>query len=286
MKKTLILFSALLVFSAFRSDKPAYRFFNSDGKPVHYKKVVNTAENADVVLFGELHNNPISHWFELEITKDLYADKKPMVLGAEMFEHDNQLLLNEYLTGKISKKSFDAQARLWPNYKTDYHPLLSFAEKHHLPFIATNIPRRYASVVFKNGFEALDSLSQEAKSYIAPLPIPYDPDLKCYKDMLGEMKGMGHSSANFPKAQAIKDATMAWFIAQNAQKGKLFIHFNGSYHSDNYQGIVWYLKKYKPELKIVTITSVEQVSVDSLENQYRNRADFILAVPESMTKTY
>ncbi|MBN2616235.1 MAG: ChaN family lipoprotein [Bacteroidales bacterium] len=286
MKKVLILFSALLIFSAFKSDKPAYRFFNKKGKPTSYKKVIKAAKEADVVFFGELHNNPICHWFELEITKDLYAGKKPLILGAEMFERDNQLLLNEYLTGKISKKSFDSEARLWPNYKTDYQPLLAFAKEHHLPFIATNIPRRYASVVFKNGFDSLDSLSHEARSYMAPLPIVYDPELKCYKDMLEQMKSMGHASANLPKAQAIKDATMAYFIAQNAGNGKLFLHFNGAYHSDNYQGIVWYLKKYNPNLKILTITSVEQASVDSLETKSYNKADFVLTVPESMTKTY
>lgn len=286
MKKFLILFSLFFVLSAFKSDKPAYRFFNAKGEAVHFKTIIKTAEKADVVFFGEHHNNPICHWFELEITKDLYHAKKPLVLGAEMFEHDNQLLLDEYLKGTISKKSFESEARLWPNYKTDYQPLVLFAKKHHIPFIATNIPRRYASVVFKKGFKGLDSLSPKAKSFIAPLPIPYDPELKVYKNMMGQMKAMGHSNANFPKAQAIKDATMAWFIAQNAEKGKLFIHFNGSYHSDHYQGIVWYLKKYKPGLKIVTITTVEQPSVDSLNNQYINQADFILVTPESMTKTY
>lgn len=286
MKRVLILFSAFLIFSAFKSDKPAYRFFNNKGKPVPYKKVIKAAKDADVVFFGELHNNPICHWFELEITKDLYAGQKPLVLGAEMFERDNQLLINEYLTGKISKKSFDSEARVWPNYKTDYQPLLTFAEKHHLPFIATNIPRRYASVVFKKGFPGLDSLSKGAQTFMAPLPIAYDPELKCYKDMMEQMKGMGHSSANLAKAQAIKDATMAYFIAHNSGNGKLFLHFNGAYHSDHYQGIVWYLKKYNPELKIIIITSLEQPSVDSLETKSINKADFILTIPESMTKTY
>jgi uncharacterized iron-regulated protein len=96
----------------------------------------------------------------------------------------------------------------------------------------------------------------------------------------------GHNTANLPKAQAIKDATMAYFIVKNARKGKLFLHFNGAYHSDNFQGIVWYLKKYNPELNIVTITSVEQAAVDSLEQKFEGRANFILAIPKDMTKTY
>jgi uncharacterized iron-regulated protein len=100
------------------------------------------------------------------------------------------------------------------------------------------------------------------------------------------MKGMGaHVNVNFPKAQAIKDATMAYSIAGYAGTGKLFFHFNGSYHSDNYQGIIWYLNKYKPGLKIMTITTIEQASIDSISDDAKKKADYILVVPEDMTRT-
>ncbi len=287
MKRIGLLLALFITFASFKSDKPAYRFFTAQGKKIKYEKMLNQLQQADVVFFGELHNNPISHWFELEITKDLYQRHQgKLVLGAEMFERDNQLILNEYLKNEISKKSFESEARLWPNYKTDYKPLVEFAHKKHLPFIATNVPRRYASVVYKHGIKALDTLSQEAKSYMAPLPFPYDGNLKCYKDMLTQMKLMGHGNKNFPKAQAIKDATMGYFIAKHAGNGNLFIHYNGSYHSDHFQGILWYLNKYKPGLKIMTITSVEQPNVDTLSRDFLNQANFILAVPDDMTKTY
>ncbi len=287
MKKIALGLLLFMVMTAFKNDKPAYRFFTKNGKKAKFEKVVNAAKEADVLFIGELHNNPICHWMEYELTQTLYAQKEGnIILGAEMFEADNQLILNEYLQGEITKNNFEDEARLWPNYKTDYRPLVEFAKKNHLPFIATNIPRRYASVVYKHGFGALDSLTPEAKSYIAPLPIQFDPKVKCYKDMLEQMAAMGHNNPNLPKAQAIKDATMAYNIAGYAGNGKLFIHFNGSYHSDNFQGILWYLHKYKPGLKIVTIASVEQTQVDSLSADNRNKGDFILAIPEDMTKTY
>ncbi len=288
MRKLLVLLLVFFTFTAFKSDKPAYRFFNARGKAVKYKKVLAAAAKADVVFFGEEHNDPICHWLELELTKDLYQLKNgKIILGAEMFERDNQLIINEYLKGEVSNSNFRQEASLWPNYKTDYQPLVNFALDHHLKFIATNIPRRYAALVYRKGFGILDSLSPQARSYMPPLPIPYDPDLKGYKDMLQQMGGMmGHSSPNLPKAQAIKDATMAWFISKNAGKGDVFIHFNGSYHSDNFQGILWYLNQYKPGLRIMTISSVEQKDVDSLSKTNLNKADFILAVPEDMTKTY
>jgi len=286
MKNIIVSLLVLLSLSSFTGDKPAYRIFNNEGKKVKYKKMLEAAKDADVVFFGELHNNPVVHWLQLELTKDLYTEKQGnIILGAEMFETDNQLILNEYLKGNISKKSFEKEARLWPNYKTDYKPLVEFAKDSNLIFVATNIPRRYASTTYKKGFEGLDELSAEAKSYIAPLPIEYDASLKGYSDMMKQMEGMGHANPNLPKAQAIKDATMGYSIAEFAGNGKTFIHYNGAYHSNNYEGILWYLNRYKPNLKIVTITSVEQADVDTLSEDNVNLANFIIVVNENMTKT-
>ena len=289
MQKLKISFLALAIvaLAAFKSDKPAYRLFSKDGKAVKFGKMVDAMQDADIVFFGELHNNPMDHWLQLELTKELYAAKgKNLVIGAEMFETDNQLLIDEYFNGDIKQANFEKEVRLWDNYKTDYKPLFEFAKDSGLRFVATNIPRRYAAVVNNKGFEGLDSLSSQAKEYIAHLPIQYDSELSAYKSILDMMKDMPHVNPNIPKAQAIKDATMAEFILKNWSKGKLFLHYNGSFHSDDFQGIVWYLLQSNSELKIVTISSVEQKNVEELEDEYLNNADFILAIPESMTKTY
>lgn len=287
MKKFQFAFVVLFfVFAAFKSDKPAYFLFDKKGKPEKYEKMLKQLEDADIVLFGESHDNPIAHWLQLEVTKDLYISKKEsLVLGAEMFESDNQVILNEYLAGLISQSSFEKEARLWPNYKTDYKPLVEFAKSNNLQFVATNVPRRYASIVNSKGFEGLEELSEEAKGFIPPLPILYNPDLNCYKSLM-EMEGMGsHVTPNFPKAQAIKDATMAYFIMQNWEKGKTLLHYHGSYHSENYESIYWYLKQANPDLKIVTIHTVSQIDVSELEKENTGKADFTICVDEDMTKT-
>jgi uncharacterized iron-regulated protein len=272
---------------AFKTDKPSYQIFDQGGKTVKYSKMLNALEDADIVMFGELHNNPVCHWLQLEVTKDLYAKKgKKLVLGAEMFEADNQLIVDEYFSGFFADKKFEAEARLWPNYKTDYKPLLEFARENELKFVATNVPRRYASIVHKKGFEALEELPEQSKTYIPELPIAYDAELPAYKEMMEMMKDMGHANENLPKAQAIKDATMAHFILKNFEEGEQFIHYHGSFHSDNFEGIVWYLKQANPELKIVTIASVEQADLENLDEANIDRAHFILAVDEDMTKTH
>ncbi|HKJ78641.1 MAG TPA: ChaN family lipoprotein [Prolixibacteraceae bacterium] len=287
MKKNTVIFLALFfLFTSFKPDKPAYLLFTAEGKSVKYSRMLKKLKGADVILFGESHSNPISHWLQLEVTKDLYKNKNgEVVLGAEMFEADNQLILNEYLDSLISQSRFENEARVWPNYNTDYKPLVEFARKNGIGFIATNIPRRYATIVNSRGFEGLEELSSEALKYLPPLPVLYDPELECYKS-LAQMGGVhSHSGQNFPKAQAIKDATMAHFILKNWSPGKLFIHFNGSYHSDNYESIYWYLKQYNPDLNIVTITTVSQEDVSGLEEKNEGKADFIICVDDEMTQT-
>ncbi len=280
----LFLFSFSL--SAF-AQKPAYRIFRENGKKVKYDKMVAAAAEADVVLFGELHNNPIAHWLQLELTSDLLAIKgADLVLGAEMFEADNQLIMDEWFSGLISESKFEAEARLWKNYKTDYKPLVLIAKDNDLKFIATNIPRRYANSVYKRGIAVLDSLSEEAKAYIAPLPLEYDTSLNCYNQLIHGEGPQGHGSINMADAQAIKDATMSHFILAWWEPGKLFIHYNGAYHSDDFESMNWFLNRANPELKIVTISTVSQDDVDVLNEESKGKADYVICVPSSMTTTY
>lgn len=270
---------------AFKGDKPAYLIYNDSSKESSYKKMLDAASKADVVLFGELHNNPISHWLQLQLTKDLHKAKgENLVLGAEMFEADNQLIIDEYLAGNISRKNFEQECRLWPNYDTDYAPLMQYAVENKLHFAATNIPRRYANLVFREGPEALENLPEASKAYMAPLPVEINLELECYQSML-QMMG-DHGGENLPKAQAMKDATMAWFIKENRSEGQTLLHFNGAYHSDNWESIVHYLNKYAPGTKVVTITTVLEESPEALTDENRGKADFTIAVAADMTTTH
>jgi uncharacterized iron-regulated protein len=284
MKRIFLLaISCCLAVSAFAQDKPAYVLYNAKGKKVSYAKMIHDLVEQDIVMIGEYHNNPISHWMELEITKDC-KQARNLVLGAEMFEQDNQAALDLYLQGKLSAKGLDSMARLWKNYPTDYAPLVNFAKENNLVFAATNVPRRYASMVSRGGFEVLDTIPAKEKTWLAPLPITYDAELPGYKNMMTMMAG--HGSANMPKAQALKDATMAHFILRNFVPGSLFIHYNGSYHSENHDGIVWYLKHNRPELKIATVTTVSQKDIKQLLAENKFKADYIICVDEDMTNTY
>ena len=285
----IILLVMLLGFTNYSKgqEKKAYRLFDAKGKEIEYKEMMKVLKAQDVVFIGEVHNCAIAHWLEYEMVKDLHtAHKDKLTIGLEMLEADNQLMVDEYVGRLISSDRFEEEARLCPNYLTDYAPVVGLGREHGLRVIATNVPRRYANMVKNGGFEALEKLSAEAKKYIAPLPIDYEPDEEA-AGMFGLMmmtSGKHTDPENVAKAQALKDATMGWFIAHN-MKDK-FLHINGNYHSDFKGGIIPYLLRYRPGTKVVTVTSVRQESIHQLDEENKDRADFYICVPEDMVNSY
>lgn len=287
MRLTPTLFAAALFLwgtSATQAQElPAYALFNAKGKPMKYKAMLKQVKQADIILFGEQHNNAIAHWLQLETTRELVADG-PLVLGAEMIERDDQPTLDRYLRGEIDQAAFDTLARLWNNHESDYKPLVDLAQERGLAFVATNVPRRYARAVARGGFGALDTVPEAERAWIALLPIAFDPELPRYRHMLTMMGD--HGTADVVKAQALKDATMAQGIADHFRPGARFIHYNGSYHSDFHEGIGWYLQRLRPDLRRVTIATVTQSQVRRLDAEHLGRADIIIVVDEDIPGTY
>ncbi len=282
-----VLLAVVLLPAAARADEPAaFTLFSGDGKAISWEDALEMMYDADVVFFGEQHDNPIAHWLQLRTARALHARfGDSLTLGGEFFEADNQLLLDEYLNGAISRSSFESEVRLWPNYATDYRAILEFAKESGIGFVATNIPRRYASAVYRKGLATLDSLPEEAKRYIAMLPIVVDTTLESYRALSGMTHG-ADGGTGFIHAQAVKDATMGHFIAGSLAPGRHFLHINGAYHSDLHEGIVWYLRRFRPGVRIVTVTTVNQEKVETLDKENLNKADIVLCVPDDMTRTH
>ena len=278
------------IYPAVGQDKPAYQIFKSNGKAAKYEKMIKDLAESDMVFFGEYHNNPISHWLQLEMSKSFFEIKgDKLFFGAEMFENGNQLVLDEYLKDFYPEdKMLPEITQLWSNYTTDYKPLVNFAKDNNLRFIATNIPRRYASMLNKKGMDALKELSPEALDMIGPdLEAFFDPTVKAYAEMADKMNGhIPPNMLNIQIAQASKDATMAHFSLKNFKSGDFLFHFQGSYHSNYNQGIIWWINKIQPGINIKSITTVMQSEWDEMRKE--DKADitnYIIVVADNMTRT-
>ena len=234
MRYVLIFWTLLLSATGLAQHKGAYKIFSSEGKEISFEKMLKLMHKSDLIFFGEIHNDPISHWLELQVVKSLYESNPNLVLAMEMFEADDQVVIDEYLSDLIEERQLLAEAKVWDNYTTDYKPLVDFAREKKLPLIASNIPRRYANIVYRKGIGVLDSLSETSKKFMVPLPIEIDLELKGYKAMITKMGGHGSGNAeDLARSQALKDANMEYFILQRARPVSTILDINGAYHSQD-----------------------------------------------------
>jgi uncharacterized iron-regulated protein len=268
---------SLLSAHAYCQDSTNYVIYAKE-RTISFEKMAKQLAKKEVVLFGELHDDSIAHVLELELSS-YFNNQFPnsFALGAEMFETHQSSYLQKYLASGNLNALTDS-TKLWSNFASDYFPTLQFAQVNQIPYYATNIPRKYASLVFKKGINALDSLTVKERALICPLPFPFDSTLSQYKECIQMGIDMHASGMNFALAQAIKDATMAWNITNALRTNEKLLHFNGSFHSNYYQGIYWYIKQYRPKTKIATIAIIKKSEFNHKRDCYI--ADFVIVVDD------
>jgi uncharacterized iron-regulated protein len=267
-----------------------YKIYNTkDQKQVTLNDVVTQLKNADVLFFGEEHNDSTGHVLEFRLLEQI-SNKFPgrVALSMEMFETDCQDVLNEYLQGLIREKNFIEDARAWPNYK-DYRPMIEFARVNNITVIAANAPSRYTNMVNRLGMSSLQRLSATGKSYLPPLPV--DTATGPYYEKFVNIMG-GHTSMagmQMYQAQNLWDATMGWSIAKFFKEHHDFkiLQINGGFHSEEKLGAVAQLKKYAPGIQIINIAAYADENFEHPDwSVYKNFGDYIIITDPKIPKTF
>jgi uncharacterized iron-regulated protein len=236
-----------------------------------------------------LHDDILLHKLELELLEILPSNSKEIVISMEMFERDTQVYLDQFMNDEINEEEFILISRAWPNYITDYKPIIDFAKTHKIHVIAANIPRRLANLVSKQGMEALDSLSIEDKKFVSKRKTVFDDEYK-ERFMAVMQENMAHmpqnpmmGNMNFDllyAAQCIKDDTMAesMFDYIKYNRKKLMIHFNGDFHSRKHLGTAQKLQRDDPVLKIAVITPIVCETELSFTEDDKAEGDFLIVM--------
>jgi len=246
---------------------------------------------ADVVFVGEQHDDPNTHRLELAVLEGLLRRRQPIVIAMEMFERDVQPVLDQYLAGTITEEQFLKDARPWPRYATDYKPIVEFARAHHIAVIGTNVPRRIASDVSKNGMGSIDALGADRALAARDLPCPV---AGVYYDRFLEAMG-GHPAPTDPKAadtrakndrfyfaQCVKDETMGESLArtfeQHSAEHATVVHFNGAFHSDFAQGTAAAATRRMPgrRIAVVTVLPVEDLDRETPDDKQLKLGDYLV----------
>jgi len=292
MKKIIIMVSLILLMLPISAQE--YKIINTKtNKETELKEMAERLGDYDVIFFGEFHGNKILHSLELELLKMLNANNKNMIISLEMFERDVQPILDEYLSNEISEEEFLKNSRPWPNYETDYKPIIEFAKENTLPVVAANIPRRYANMISKQGLNAIDSLSVEEKKFITKKHIVFADEYKTL--FMQTMRSNMEHSSKMPKgmmmnldliyaAQCIKDDTMAESILKfhRIPPRRKVIHFNGDFHSRKHLGTAQKIQVLEPMLKVAVITPLLCEDEFSWENEDLLEGEFLILLEEEI----
>ena len=258
-------------------------------KEVSVDDVVAGLDKADVLFFGEEHNDSTCHVLEALLFQKI-SEKYPgkTALSLEMFETDCQGVLNEYLGGLIREKNFVTEGRAWHNYK-DYRPMIEYAKANHNPVVAANAPARYVNRVNRLGLASLDQLDNTGKAWLAPLPI--DTATGTYYDKFLNIMG-GHSAMGgmqMYQAQNTWDATMGWSISRFLKKHRDYklLQVNGGFHSEDKLGTAAQLKKYDAKAKIINLATFSDNNFDHPDwSKYSKENDFILLTDPKLPRTF
>lgn len=262
--KTIALSMAMLCLGAGAAGAVQFSDAQS-GKNLTAAQLASKLQKYDVVFFGEYHDQSEIHQYELELLKAMYKAKgAKLALSMEMFEADNQSKLNNFLADTLSEENFLAASRPWPNYRTDYAPLVNFAKEKKMPVIAANVPRFLAAHVAKNNAltEGVEAQYQQwlPKHTYAPEGAYKDKFYAQMSSPAAPMKMPPQRLAAVYAAQCLKDDKMAESIAAfaDAHQNMQILHINGCFHSDAHLGTTQKLEALRPELKIAVITPLER----------------------------
>ena len=203
--------------------------------------------SADVVVLGELHDNPYHHVRQAEIVADL----KPRALVFEMLTRDQALA---HLPGgdeAALAQAFDWANSGWPDFAM-YYPIFSSAPDALV--LGAGVPRSTARAAMKDGLIAAFGNGAEAYG----LTVPLDEAERKAREAL-QMAAHCNALPNdilpaMVDIQRLRDAELARTTLRAFElTGGPMVVITGNGHARSDWGMPAYLKHAAPDLTIVAL---------------------------------
>ena len=201
------------------------------------------------------------HKVQLQVIKRLHEKGHTFAIGMEMFQKPFQTIINQYLDGTISERTFLKNTEYFKRWKFDYNyyrEIIDYAKANHIPVVALNIGNE---IIRKVATEGLDGLTETEKTQI-----PNDMDMsdRGYREMLRDVyQQHPHQQStgfgNFYQSQILWDETMAHaahdFLKEN--EGYQFVVLAGVGHIMYGSGIPNRLKRLNGKDFVTLIPHIE-----------------------------
>ncbi|MGL4714957.1 MAG: ChaN family lipoprotein [Aeromonas sp.] len=235
-----------------------YRLSSEGHADLTLKQAITRIADADIILVGELHSHPGIHLLQSRLLTELHTVSQQqgrlLALSMEQFSRADQKTLDAYLADQIGEAALIREGNAWPNYPSDYRPLVEFAKAHRMPVIAANAPKPLVSCVGQEGAAWLDQLPVVRRSQLArQLTLGDDPYRQ--KFMASMHHGDADSNARRFAAQTSWDDTMAESMVDYlaTHRGQQIMHIAGNFHVEGGLGLASRIASRDPSLKVALV---------------------------------
>ncbi|WP_282181488.1 ChaN family lipoprotein [Aliiroseovarius marinus] len=197
---------------------------------------------ADVVILGEVHDNPTHHDMQAQIVQDV----APAALVIEMLGQEDA----DALAADPAAFAERWAQTGWP----DFQMYLPIFQAHDGPIIGAAVPREVARATYADGVAA--HFQGDAAAYGLNDPLPDDQ----YTQRV-ELQFQAHCEA-MPRemmggmidVQRLRDATLAAGVVQAfADTGGPVVVITGNGHARKDWGVPSYLARVAPELRVISV---------------------------------
>ncbi|MDW1629348.1 ChaN family lipoprotein [Vibrio sp. Y176] len=259
-----------------------YQLYTPSGEHIALSKLPIELQQADVILIGEWHTHAGIHRFQTDMLKQLTSYDRSLALSMEQFTRDKQPVVDAYLRGEIGEQYLMKQANAWPNYESDYRPLVEFAKQKNLPVIAANAPKSIVRCIGRQGLDYINKLDDDQRMFIAQA---INTGSSPYKEKF--MASMHHGKPEQTEkqfaAQVTWDETMAESIVSylDDTPGAQVVHVAGKFHTEQGLGTAASILSRNPSLKVVVISPTDNVLSDNTDYQLEVLAPPVRYVQEA-----
>jgi uncharacterized iron-regulated protein len=246
----------------------------SSATTVEERAVFAELARADFVLLGEQHDNPDHHRLQAKVIAALVSAGKKPTVALEMFEPDDDLLVERYRAD--SHATADGigpllawEKRGWPPWSA-YAPIAEVAFEAGLPLKSANLPR---SIVHGIVHEGIGALPADVASRLG-LDLPLAPTLE--SSLEAELRashcGQLPESMVGPMAlaQRARDGQMALRMLASRAPAVLIA---GAGHVRLDRGVPMRLHSARPSARVASVAFVEVDPQRTLPGDYGSRFD-------------
>jgi uncharacterized iron-regulated protein/uncharacterized UPF0146 family protein len=177
---------------------------------VSQEQMLSAATDTRIVYVGETHDNPASHRLQLQILTAMAARYPGQVsLGMEMFNTEQQPVLDRWSKGELDEKSFLKESAWHRNWRMDfdyYRDLLIFAREQRIPVVGLNATKEMVEAVSET---PLDELEPDFRDQLPRMDLA-DPYQKAMSEAVFADHAAGKQQMDrFHRVQTFWDEIMA-----------------------------------------------------------------------------